>query len=86
MKKLNLLYSFGVLFIVLGFGGGLESTLWKWSNAYRDMAMAGGSARPSELAFELSEAIRPLTIGIPIGLLGVVLIAWAIRGYLQKPG
>lgn len=74
----------GLVFFIAGIGGGIELTLAAQSQAYDSMARAGGNANPAMLAMALRESTIFLRIGIAVAMLGVVLFAIALRGYLRS--
>lgn len=84
MTRHDMLGLAGLIFVVAGIGGGVELTLLAQSQAYNNLIATGGNANPAAFADEVQQATRFVKLGIPIGMLGTVLLALAARGYLRS--
>src|SRR5947207_770084 len=74
----------GLVMFVAGVGGGVELTLLAQSRAYENVAASGGMADPRMFAHALERATLFVKVGIPVGMLGAMLMAVALRGYLRS--
>ena len=86
MNRHDMLGLAGLILLVAGIGGGIELTLLGQSRAYSNLIAAGGNANPAAFADEVQQATQFVKLGIPMGMFGIVLLAFAARGYLRSAG
>ena len=73
----------GLVMFVAGIGGGVEMTLLAQSRAYESVASGGGMTDTQAFAHAMERATLFVKVGVPVGMLGAMLMAVALRGYLQ---
>ncbi|HEX4797436.1 MAG TPA: hypothetical protein VH370_26820 [Humisphaera sp.] len=84
MNRHDVVGLIGLVMFVAGIGGGVELTLLAQSRAYENVAASGGMADPRMIARAFENAMLFVKIGIPVGMLGAMLMAVALRRYLRS--
>ena len=82
MSRFDAMWCIGLVLVVIGFGGGVELTLINQNRVYQDMQVGNGGLDPVKLADEMHHSMDYLVFGVPIGMIGVVLLAIWARKYL----
>jgi biopolymer transport protein ExbB len=73
-KPGKMLIILGIVLLVLGLGGGLGGSVLGMIRTFDAMAAQGGAAHPADLAEGISAALLSTAVGLPVGLVGLVLL------------
>ncbi len=76
-NRVKVLLILGILLVFVGLGGGLAMTLMGMVRTFNHV-QAAETAKPDELAVGIKTSLMALAVGVPFGLVGLVLVVVGI--------
>ena len=76
-NRVKVLLILGILLVFVGLGGGLAMTLMGMVRTFNHV-QAAETAQPAELAAGIKTSLMAMAVGVPVGLVGLVLVVVGI--------